>query len=266
VVLLYGGMSYTLQAADGESLLSKNQQEKVFELTRVNKHVNPWLIASREPSANRPDSFLRVDTPIFLESFALQTTLAEDFERELIGAIESAPGSPIVWIHLYTLAGMGLTAANHQSFVEIVANAQLTPLTDLGTDVLIAWRSLAGCVRLLGDDHTQKAFKAQFLLLAESLADRYKSNEQPINFDGEDERARRLNELLEACITFSRGDDIARAYASIDELFAGVAEVWKAATPTICKTLETLYDESRISDNGAVWNALVRLRAQARRA
>ncbi|MFM0283164.1 hypothetical protein P0D75_34680, partial [Paraburkholderia sediminicola] len=72
----------------------------------------------------------------------------------------------------------------------------------------------------------------------------------------------KLNELLEACITFSRSDDTALAYASIAELFTGIAAVWRAARVTICRTLETIYDESRISDNGAVWNALVRLRAQ----
>jgi hypothetical protein len=264
VVLLYGGMRYALQPADGggESLLSKDHQEKVLELTRVNNHVNPWLIASRELSANCLDSFLCMDTPLLVESFALPATLAEDFERELINAIKSAPGNPMVWIHLYTLTRMGLSAANHHHFVEIVANARLTPLAELGTDVLIAWRSLAGCVRLLGDDRTRNAFKAQFVLLAESLADRYKGSERPFNVDEEDERARRLNELLEACITFSRCDDIAQAYGSIAELFVGVADVWKAARPTIRKALETIFDESRISENGAVWNALVRLRAQ----
>jgi hypothetical protein len=203
-----------------------------------------------------------VDTPVLAESFALPATLAEDFERELTSAIESAPGNPMVWIHLYTLTRMGLSATNLHHFVEIVANAHLTPLAEVGTEELIAWRCLAGCVRLLGDDHAQKSFKVQLLLLAESLSDRYKGNERPLNVDGEDERARTLNELLEACITFSRSDDIVQAYDSIAELFTGVADVWKATRPTICKALETIYDESRISENGAVWNALIRLRAQ----
>jgi hypothetical protein len=128
--------------------------------------------------------------------------------------------------------------------------------------VLIAWRSFAGCVSLLGDGETHATFKAQLLQLAEALSERYKVSETPINVEGDDERAPRLNELLEACITFSRSDDITQAYESIAELFLGVAMVWRAARETVCRTLETIHDDSQIGDNWAVWNALVRLRAQ----
>jgi hypothetical protein len=190
-------MSYALQTAvdEGDFLLSEDQQQKVLELNTVSNRVNPWLIASRELSANRLDSFLRADILVRAESFGLQPNLAEDFESELIHAIASTPENPMVWLHLYTLTRMGLSAANHSRFVEIVADARLTPLAGLEGEVLIAWRSLAGCVRLLGDDQTRIAFKTQFLFLAESLAERYKGEDTSIRIEGGDERAQKLNEL-----------------------------------------------------------------------
>lgn len=262
VVFLYGGMSYALQALKVDSMLSTQQQEMVFALTRVNNNVNPWLMASRELSPNRLNSFLRVDVPVDAGCFALPPALSENFESELIKALETAPSNPMVWLHLYTLTRMGLSAINRRRFVKIVEKAQLMPLAELEADVLIAWRSLAGCVRLLGNGEAQIAFKAQLLKLAGALSERYKGAAASINVDGDDERARRLNELLEACITFSRSDDVAQAYEDIAELFLGVATVWKAARATISRTLETIYDDSEISDTGAIWNALVRLRAQ----
>ncbi|MDR6478181.1 hypothetical protein J2778_005686 [Paraburkholderia graminis] len=262
VVLFYGGMNHVLQGAQRDSLLSAEQREQARTLTRVNNHPNPWLIASRELSPNCLESFLRVNSTVRVESFDLPSTLSEEFENELIQAFETSTDNPMLWVHLYTLARMGLSAANRHRFVEIVANARLISLAELGADVLIAWRCFAGCVRLLGNRDTQAAFPEQLLQLAQALGDRFKGNGTAVNVDGIDERARKLNELLEACITFSRNDDIALAYASIADLFTGVAAVWGTARMTICRTLETMYDGSRISDNGAVWNALVRLRAQ----
>ncbi|MFM0284617.1 hypothetical protein P0D75_42070, partial [Paraburkholderia sediminicola] len=189
VVLFYGGMNYVLQGAQGESLLSAEQREQALTLTRINNHVNPWLIASRELSPNCLESFLRVDSTVRVESFDLPSTLSEDFENELIQAFETSTDNPMLWVHLYTLARMGLSAANRQRFVEIVANARLISLAELGTDVLIAWRCFAGCVRLLGNGDTQAAFTAQLLQLAEALGDRFKGNGTSVNVDGEDERA-----------------------------------------------------------------------------
>jgi len=262
VVFLYGGMSYAQQTSRGSALLSAEHQEKILELTRVNGHVNPWLFASRELSANRLDSFLRVDAPVHSLSFTFPPSVPEDFENELLNAFPTAPCNPMLWVHLNTLARMGLRAATRQRLVELVANVQLLGLAELEDDFLIAWRSVAGCVRLLGDSATRETFKAQLLQLAKTLNDRFKRNQTPINVDAKDERGRRLNELLESCIAFSRDDDIAQAYANISELLIGVAAVWGTARAAICRTLETIYDESRMSENGAVWNALVRVRAQ----
>lgn len=191
----------------------------------------------------------------------MPATLSEDFENELIRTFGS-PYNPMLWVHLYALARMGLCAANRSRFVEIVAGADFLQLAGLGSDALVAWRSFAGCVRLLGERDTQDTFKAQVRQFAQALSDRYKGDETPINANAANERARRLNELLEACIIFSRSDDVAQAYDSAAELFLSVAAVWKTARMSIRRALEVMYDESRISENASVWNALVRLRAQ----
>ncbi|WP_124816225.1 tetratricopeptide repeat protein [Burkholderia cepacia] len=262
VVLLYRGMNYALYGAKSGSQLTEQQREKIMELTRVNNVVNPWLIASRELSPNCLDSFLSDHSITPAEAFALPATLSEDFENELIRAFESSPYNPMLWVHLYALARMGLCAANRSRFIEIVAGADFVQLAGLGSDGLVAWRSFAGCVRLLGESDTQETFKTQVRQFAQVLSDRYKGDETPINVNVANDRARRLNELLEACVTFSRSDDVAQAYDSAAELFLSVAAVWKTARTSIRAALEVMYDESRISENASVWNALVRLRAQ----
>ncbi|MBR8252015.1 hypothetical protein [Burkholderia cenocepacia] len=262
VVLLYRGMNYALHGAQSGSQLTEQQREKITGLTRVNNAINPWLIASRELSPNCLNSFLSGHAIAPAEAFALPAMLSEDFENELIRAFESSPYNPMLWVHLYALARMGLCAANRSRFVEIVAGADFLQLVGLGLDGLVAWRSFAGCVRFLGESDTQDNFKAQVRQFAQALSDRYKGDETPINVNAANERARRLNELLEACITFSRSDDIAQAYDSAVELFLSVAAVWKTARMSIRGALEVMYDESRISENASVWNALVHLRAQ----
>jgi hypothetical protein len=262
VVLLYGGMNYVLQGADAGSLLPAEQMDLAMALTRVNNRVNPWLIATRELSPNCLDSFLRVQSPTPAVLSFLPETLSEDFEKELIQGFESSPENPMLWVHLYTLTRMGLRAATRQRFVEIVAGARLLQLAAVGTEALIAWRCFAGCVKHLGENETQASFRTQVQELAKALSDRYETDKTSININAEDERAKRLNELLEACITFSRSDDVALAYSSVAELFSQVADEWKPARTAIRRTLESVYDESRISDNSAVWRALVRMRAQ----
>ncbi|MDR5813844.1 hypothetical protein QCE62_09625 [Caballeronia sp. LZ033] len=261
VVLLYSGMTYALRGPEGKSLLSAAQQDQVTALTKVNNQVNPWLFASRELAPNCLDSFLRVDSALEPGPISLPLTLSNDFEIELIQAFEVDPDNPMLWVHLHTLARMGLSAANHQRFTEIVSKARITSLVGIGTEVIMAWRCIAGCVRLFGDADNQKSFREQLLQLAGALNDRYKTKETPINLDKEDERAIRLNELLVTCMTISRSDDVAQAFSDVTDLFVEVAVAWRAARTTIFKTLEAVYEQSRIIDSGAAWNALVKLRS-----
>ncbi|WP_322104854.1 tetratricopeptide repeat protein [Paraburkholderia sp. J41] len=262
VVLFYGGMNYALQGANAGSLQPPELLDQAIALTRVDNRVNPWLIASRELSPNCLDSFLQVHSATRAASPLLPATISEDFEQELIKGFESSPENPMLWVHLYTLTRMGLRAATRQRFVEIVAGANLIQLAAVQTEALIAWRCFAGCVKLLGECETQTSFRSQVFELAKNLSDRYEEDKTSIVIDGEDERAKRLNELLEACITFSRSDDVALAYSNVAELFSQVAAAWKPAKTAIRRTLESIYEESRISDNSAVWNAQIRLRAQ----
>ncbi|WP_157658124.1 tetratricopeptide repeat protein [Burkholderia ubonensis] len=262
VVLLFGGLNYALYATQGAAIQSAEQLETVLGLTRVSGHFNPWLYSSREAAANRLDSFLRVDKPALPESIAIPPGLAEHFEDELLRAFETTPDSGMPWIHLYSLARMGLRAANRQRFVDVVSMVQLSRFSELDDAALIAWRAIAGCVNLLGDSSTRGTFQTQLIQLAKTLNDRFELNETPINLDAKDERARRLSELVEACILFCRGDDVAQAYGNVGELLSDVATVWSTARSAVCRTLEIIYDESRLADNSAIWNSLMHVRAQ----
>ncbi|OAJ62749.1 hypothetical protein A6V36_20465 [Paraburkholderia ginsengiterrae] len=263
VVFLYSGLNYVVASSGTASILSSSEWDQAGALMRVSDVTNPWLLASRESAGNLLATFLRVSRPVLPDSVVVKEEKIFDFEDGLLSSLEAERATPLHWIHLFALSRMGLTVANYARATHLVTRANLVGLASASGQELLSWRAAAGCVSLFGDDSARAKAEKGLIELASDLRKKHKSNEFPIVFGTDDLRAMELSELVEACVALSRSDVTEHAYQVIARLLLGIINAWPAARAAVSNLLATIYEESRLQENYAIWSAYVATRAMA---